>query len=162
MPLNVRRLSRQRCSRVGTGGFGVLPPARHTRVCLRGEVLPNPRTFRRSPLRCGRERRRGCHPNEFAAVPPSTRVRPRSPRCRSRRLPSDPRRDAASRNTAPCLACVSQRQADEPRQRVSLRQPLAPSPAREHQFCGALRRSAGRARRVGATGTQAGRKAIVA
>ena len=158
----MRRLSRQPCSPTGLVGLRVLPPARHTRVCLRGEVLRNPPQADGFRSAVGRERRRVCHPNEFAAVPPSTRVRPRSPRCRSRRLPSDPRRDAASRNTAPCLACVSQRQADEPRQRVSLRQPLAPSPAREHKFCGALRLSAGRARRVGATGTQAGRKAIVA
>ena len=38
----MRRLSRQPCSRAGTGGFGVLSPARNTPVCLRGEVLPNP------------------------------------------------------------------------------------------------------------------------
>ena len=94
-------------------------------------------SFRRSPLGCGRERRRVCHPNEFATDPPGARVRPRSSRHFSLRQPRVPRRDTALRNTAPCLAPRHTRRIAEPNCRASLRQPLAPSTVRERAFSAA-------------------------
>ena len=134
----MRLLSRQRCSPCGLAGFRVLSPARRTQVRLRGEVLrkpPQPAGFRSAG---GRERSRVCHPNEFASLPPSLRVRPRSPRRRSRRPPGDPLRVTSSADTPSRPACVSSRRSGEPRLRVSLRQPLRLSSAREHALCAAV------------------------
>ena len=134
----MRLLSRQRCSPGGLAGFRVLSPARRTQVRLRGEVLrkpPQPAGFRSAG---GRERSRVCHPNEFASLPPSPRVRPRSPRRRSRRPPGDPLRVTSSADAPSRPACVSSRRSGEPRLRVSLRQPLRLSSAREHALCAAV------------------------
>ena len=96
---------------------------------------------------------------EFAADPPSPRVRPRSPRRFSLRPAHVTRCDTASRNTAPCLAPCHIRRIAEPNRRVSLRQPLDLSTAREITFC-ALRLSADQRRKKKGTEEQAEKPSV--